>query len=177
MHADLTALLARLEADLRSDSVDRAALFWLKVFAEQAIAGGGAVRSNRWVEAGLAAGQDTPGLAAAKLGPRQRLVADYALFRFVRLKDDAEFSGAALASLDWQRKYRVSLLPAFAADLPALASWVETRWSIWGGSMQMAALERVLARYRGSPLRPLPGRGVDLSPPGRGAGGEGDVPP
>ena len=183
MHADLTALLARLEADLRSDSVDRAALFWLKVFAEQAIAGGGAVRSDRWVEAGLAAGQDTPGLAAAKLGPRQRLVADYALFRFVRLKDDAEFSGAALASLDWQRKYRVSLLPAFAADLPALAGWVAERWSRWGGvDPQMAALERVLARYGGTHPHPRPlsqgERGVRLpSPLGRGAGGEGTTLP
>ncbi len=150
MHPDLLATLSRFESDLRSGAIDRAALFWLKIFAEQALASGGAVRSDRWVEAGLAAAHEVPGLSAADLAPRRQLAADYGLFRFVRLKDDAEFSGDALAVLDWQRKYRVSLLPSFAADLPALAEWVEARWRRWGGvDPQYAALEEVLAGYVG----------------------------
>lgn len=158
MHPDLSAALLRFEADLRAGDLDRAALFWLKTFVGQALAGGGVTRSDRWVEAGLAAAQETPGLSATSLEPRQRLVADYGLFRFVRLKDEAEFSGGALATLDWQRKYRVSLLAIFAADLPALAAWVEARWSLWGGvDPQMAALEKVLARPGGAaPAAPTP---------------------
>ena len=50
------------------------------------------------------------------------------------MKDDAEFSGEALQSLDWQRKYRVSLLPAFAADLPEVQRWADARWAEAGGS-------------------------------------------
>lgn len=151
MHPDLSAALLRFEADLRAGDLDRAALFWLKTFVGQALAGGGVTRSDRWVEAGLAAAQEIPGLSATSLEPRQRLAADYGLFRFVRLKDEAEFSGGALATLDWQRKYRVSLLAIFAADLPALAAWVEARWSLWGGvDPQMAALEKVLARPGGA---------------------------
>jgi NADH-quinone oxidoreductase subunit F len=75
--------------------------------------------------------------------------------RFVRLKDGVEFSGDALATLDWQRKYRVSLLPEFASDLPALAGWVEARWTQLGGvDPQYGALEAVLARYTAA--RPHP---------------------
>jgi NADH-quinone oxidoreductase subunit F len=176
MHADLAAALVRLEADLAAGAIDRAALFWLKVYGEQALAGGGGLRSDRWVEAGLAAGAEIPGLSPAQLEPRQRLVAGYGLFRFVRLKDDAEFSGAALADLDWQRKYRVSLLPAYQADLAALAAWVEARWSRLGGvDPQFAALENVLARPHPQPLSQGE-RGAGLpSPFGRGAGGEGEA--
>jgi NADH-quinone oxidoreductase subunit F len=160
MHPDLAAALHRLETDLRSGAIDRAALFWLKVFVEEAAVTGGSVRSGRWVEAGLAAAQGIPGLSAASLAPRQRLAAEYGLFRFVRLKDDAEFSGEALAVLDWQRKYRISLLPAFAADLAELADWVEARWQrLGGGDPQSAALEAVLARHTTpSPRLPLPAR-------------------
>ncbi len=154
MHPDLAATLSRFAADLRAGAVDRAALFWLKIFVEQAAAGDGVVRSDRWIDAGLAAGQDVPGLAAASLGPRQQLAADYGLLRFVRLKDGAEFSGNALATLDWQRKYLVSLLPSSAADLPALAEWVQEQWGRWGGvDPQVVALEEVLTRYSGAPSR------------------------
>jgi NADH-quinone oxidoreductase subunit F len=149
MHPDLALALHRFESDLRSGVVDRAALFWLKIFVEQATVGGGVVRSDRWIEAGLAAAPDVPGLSAASLSPRQQLAVDYGLLRFVRLKDGVEFSGDALATLDWQRKYRVSLLPEFASDLPALAGWVEARWTQLGGvDPQYGALEAVLARYR-----------------------------
>ncbi|HSN75559.1 MAG TPA: hypothetical protein VL334_10830, partial [Anaerolineae bacterium] len=157
MHTDLAAILHRFETDLRSGAVDRAALFWLKVFVEQATVAGGAVRSDRWIEVGLAAAQDIPGLSGAALAPRQKLVADYGLFRFVRLKDDVEFSGDALASLDWQRKYRVSLLPTFADDLPTLTEWIEARWSRLGGiDPQVAALEVVLACYTTASPHPQP---------------------
>lgn len=155
MHVDLAAALARLEADLAAGAADRATLFWLKVYVEQALAGGDALRSDRWVEAGLAAGKEIPGLSAARLEPRQQLVAGYGLFRFVRLKDDAQFSGAKLASLDWQRKYRVSLAPAFVASLAELAAWVEARWSRLGGvDPHYASLEAVLARYGGAGPHP-----------------------
>ena len=158
MHPDLAAALSHLDTDLRSGAVDRAALFWLKVFAGEAMAAGGAVRSDHWIEAGLAAGQDVPGLQAALLAPRQQLAAGYGLFRFVRLQDGAEFSGEALQSLDWQRRYRVSLAPAFAAELPDLAEWIETRWSRLGGvDPQFAALEAVVARFGGE--------GAALPPP------------
>jgi NADH-quinone oxidoreductase subunit F len=174
MHADLAAALARLEADLAAGAIDRAALFWLKVYVEQALAGGGALRSDRWIEAGLAAGAEIPGLSPAQLEPRQQLIAGYGLFHFVRLKDDAQFSGAGLADLDWQRKYRVSLTPAFAASLAELAAWVEARWSRLGGvDPHYASLEAVLARPHPQPLSQGE-RGAGLpSPFGRGVGGEG----
>ena len=133
MHADLAASLVRLETDLRTAAIDRSALFWLKTFADLAAGGGGSVRSDRWVEDGLAATRDLPGLPAAELAPRQHLVSDYGLFRFMRLKDDAEFSGEALAELDWQRKYRVSLAPAYLADLSALQGWTDALWAELGG--------------------------------------------
>src|SRR5690242_18596537 len=115
MQAELHARLEQLGDDLRAGRIDRAALFWLKVFvdASQPV---GQLRSDRWVDAGLEAARQLPGLAAEALGPRQDLVVRSGLFRFIRMKDAAEFSGEALQRLDWQRKYHVSLLPAFAAD-------------------------------------------------------------
>ncbi|MFN8505314.1 NAD(P)H-dependent oxidoreductase subunit E [Kouleothrix sp.] len=148
MNADLRARLEQLGDDLRAGDVDRAALFWLKVFADAATGDGGQIRSDRWVDAGLAAARAVPGLDAAALAPRRALAERYGLFRFVRLKDGAEFSGAALADLDWQRKYDVGLAPAFAADLPALREWAGARWDELGGvAPTFALLEGVLARY------------------------------
>jgi NADH-quinone oxidoreductase subunit F len=148
MHADLRFRLSQLSDALRAGSLDRAALFWLKVFADLALEKGGELRSDRWVEAGLEAARAIPGLDATALAPRRQLVADYDLFCFTRLKDDAGFSGRALADLDWQRKYRVALLPAFAGDLPALQRWASERWDELGGvAPEFAALEQVLARY------------------------------
>ena len=137
-----------------------------------AVADDGVVRSDRWVEDGLASARAVPGLSAAELAPRQRLVSDYGLFRFVRLKDDAEFSGDALAALDWQRKYRVSLTPAYLPDLPALQAWTDALWAELGGvDPQAVALEQVLERYLGTPS-PLPlGGGVKRLLPPRGGGG------
>ncbi|UCC87607.1 MAG: NAD(P)H-dependent oxidoreductase subunit E, partial [Anaerolineales bacterium] len=135
--------------DLQAGQVDRAALFWLKVFVQEALAAGGELRSDRWIEAGLAAAQGVPGLVATLPTPRQQLVARYDLFQFIRLKDDAQLSGVSLADLDWQRKYRVGLLPPFASDLPELETWAADLWAELGGvAPEFAALEEVLARYR-----------------------------
>ena len=148
MNPELEACLSRLSHDLRSSQADRAALFWLKVFAEEALKAGGELRSDSWVEAGLQAAHHLPGLAATALAPRQQLVGGYQLFRFVRLKDEVELSGPALADLDWQRKYRVSLLPAFASDLRELQTWTASVWDELGGvTPEAVALEQVLARY------------------------------
>ena len=148
MNSELNARLSKLDDDLRAGQVDRAALFWLKVFADEAAAAGGEVRSDRWVEAGLEAGRRIPGLAATAPAPRQQLLAGYDLFQLVRLKDEAELSGESLADLDWGRKYRVSLLPAFAADLPELGAWTTELWAELGGvAPEFAALEEILARY------------------------------
>ena len=152
MHPDLAIALNRLEADIRAGALDRSALFWLKTFVVLAVTNDGVVRSDRWVEDGLVSARAVPGLSAAELAPRQRLVSDYGLFRFVRLKDDAEFSGDALAALDWQRKYRVSLMPAYLPDLQGLQTWTDALWAELGGvDPQAVALEQVLMRYLGTP--------------------------
>ena len=166
MHPDLAIALNRLEADMRAGALDRSALFWLKTFVVLAVTTDGVVRSDRWVEDGLVSARAVPGLSAADLAPRQHLVSDYGLFRFVRLKDNAEFSGDALAALDWQRKYRVSLTPAYSPDLPALQAWTDALWAELGGvDPQAVALERVLERYLGTPSgTPSPaGGGADRS--------------
>ncbi len=168
MHPDLAIALNRLEADMRSGALDRSALFWLRTFVVLAVADDGVVRSDRWVDDGLASARAVPGLSAVELAPRQRLVSDYGLFRFVRLKDDAEFSGDALAALDWQRKYRVSLTPAYLPDLPALQAWTDALWAELGGvDPQAVALERVLKRYLGTPSPTLPPRNPLPNPPPR----------
>ena len=163
MLPDLAIALNRLEADLRVGVLDRSALFWFRSFVVSAAAGDGVVRSDRWVEDGLVSARAVPGLSAAELAPRQRLVSDYGLFRFVRLKDNAEFSGDALAALDWQRKYRVSLMPAYLPDLHALQTWTDALWAELGGvDPRAVALEQVLKRYLGTPSPALPRGGVTL---------------
>jgi NADH-quinone oxidoreductase subunit F len=148
MHSELRTRLEQLGDDLRSGDVDRAALFWLKIFAEAATNDGGQIRSDQWVDDGLAAARAIPGLAGTALAPRQQLVERYGLFRFIRLKDSAEFSGAALADLDWQRKYTVSLIPQFADQLGELHRWAEQHWIDLGGvAPAYALLEQVLERY------------------------------
>jgi NADH-quinone oxidoreductase subunit F len=149
MRAELQTRLEQLSDDLRAGRVDRAALFWLKVFVDAAIEAGGQIRSDRWVDAGLAAARALPGLAATATAPRRELVGRYPLFRFVRLRDGVEFRGAALDQLDWQYKYEIGLLPEFADDLAALQQVVEALWAELGGvAPEFAALEEVLARYR-----------------------------
>src|SRR5215211_5028059 len=148
MHSELRTRLEQLGDDLRSGNVDRAALFWLKLFAEAATSNSGQIRSDQWIDDGLAAARAIPGLAVTALAPRRQLVERYGLFRFIRLKDSAEFSGGALADLDWQRKYNVSLVPEFADDLGQLRDWAEQQWNELGGvAPAYARLEQVLARY------------------------------
>ncbi|NTU78297.1 MAG: hypothetical protein HGA45_02655, partial [Chloroflexales bacterium] len=148
MHTEVRTGLRQLDDDLRSGRIDRAALFWLKLFAEQAAAHGGSVRSDRWVEAGLAAAEGLPGLDATARAPRGDLLARYGLFCCTRLRDGAVFSGPALAGLDWQYKYQLALLPEHAADLEALRAWAEARWAELGGvDPAYAALEVALERY------------------------------
>ena len=62
MLPDLVIALNRLEADIRAGALDRSALFWLKTFVMLAVTNDGVVRSDRWVEEGLA-------LAAHHAGP------------------------------------------------------------------------------------------------------------
>jgi NADH-quinone oxidoreductase subunit F len=148
MNAELHRRLEKLAHDLRVEHLDRAALFWLKVFADLAVDGGGEVRSDHWVEACLQTGRQVPGLAATALAPRKKMINDYDLFRFVRLKDDAVFSGKALADLDWARKYRVGLLPELGDDLSGLQNWTHELWvELGGASPELVALEEVLAKY------------------------------
>lgn len=153
MHPALRHRLETLEHDLRAAALDRAALFWLKTFVELAATGDGGVRSDRWVEAGLAQANDLPGLAVTAAAPRQRLLADYDLFRLIRLKDGVELRGTDIAQADWQRKYEVRLLPELEGALSELQAWVEERWAELGGpDRRYAALEQALARYAAGPL-------------------------
>src|SRR5262245_5490153 len=99
MHAELRTHLEQLSDDLHAGRIDRAALFWLRTFVAAASEQDGQVRSDRWIEAGLEAARKLPGLSATALAPRQQLVGRYDLFRFVRLRDEAEFSGPGLADL------------------------------------------------------------------------------
>jgi NADH-quinone oxidoreductase subunit F len=146
MDSDLQMRLAQLERDLHDGRIDRAALFWLRLFAEQAAANGGSTRSDRWLEAGLAAAEGLPGLDAAALAPRRELVAGYGLFQLTRLRDRASFSGPALAEVDWQYRYEVALAPEHAEALPALHAWAEARWAELGGvEPGYAALDAALA--------------------------------
>jgi NADH-quinone oxidoreductase subunit F len=150
MNKDLRARLTKLSDELRAGQAESSAVFWLKVFAELALAEGGEVRSDRWVEAGLTAARETAGLSPTKLPGRRTLVGRYDLFRFVRLKDSAEFAGDVLADIDWQRKYRVSLLPQLGNDLDELKNWAERAWAEFGQTSQNeqdAALEGMLAAY------------------------------
>ncbi len=145
MHGQLQSRIARLADDLRAGRAERAALFWLKVFCDLA-SDEGAVRSDRWVEAGLAAAAAHPALDATALAPRRQLVTQYDLFRFTRMKDGAELSGADLESLDWQRRYVVSLRPELADELPELRCQVEALWEALGGAPpELVRLEEALA--------------------------------
>jgi NADH-quinone oxidoreductase subunit F len=146
MDPELQARLDQLEAELRGGALDRAALFWLKLFADHAA--DGRLRSDRWVEAGLEAAQQSPGLDAAALGPRRDLVARSGLFQLTRLRDGAVFQGPALAELDWQYRYEVALLPEHAGALGPLRAWAAARWEELGAvEPAYAALEAALASY------------------------------
>ena len=71
MDVELRYQLSQLGDDLRAGRLDRAALFWLKIFADLASQDDGKVRSDRWVEAGLEAAEQIPGLTVTDLAPRR----------------------------------------------------------------------------------------------------------
>ncbi len=136
--------LAQLAADLRAGAAPRASLYWLKIFADHAA--DNALRSDVWVETGLAEAAAIPGLDAADPGPRLSLLNDYHLFTATRLKDQKTFAGDELAALDWNRKYTLTLADGAANGQP-LGRWVETLWADVGPvSPEAGALEALLAR-------------------------------
>lgn len=145
----MTPKLDKFAADLRHERANRASLFWLWVFAQNASQG--ALRSDEWVELGLRQGASIPGLDATDPAPRLALLADYDLFQAVRLKDRQSFTGDALASLDWNRKYNLSLLPDANPGSNALADWVEGLWEEVGvASPEDIIFDQLLAKR--SPL-------------------------
>ncbi len=139
----MTPTLEEFAADLRHERVNRASLFWLRLFVQQAQ--DGVLRSDVWVETGLQEGAAIPGLDASNLAPRLALLTEYGLFQATRLKDQRSFAGAELATLDWNRKYNLSLLVDLT-NKAALVDWVEGLWAELGPvSPQAEALERLLA--------------------------------
>jgi hypothetical protein len=148
MDAEFDPVLTTLAADLRAGTIDPAALFWLKTYVDLALQKEGDVRSDHWVEAGLAAGKNIPGLDATAMPPRRDLVSRYDLFCFQRLQDGAEFSGETLTGLDWARRYLVRLNDPLVSDLPKLHAKVAALWDELGGVRQTyASLEKMLAVY------------------------------
>ncbi len=135
--------LETFATDIREERANRASLFWLRVFAQHAQQG--ILRSDEWVNIGLAEGATIPGLDVKDPAPRLALLVNYGLFRAVRLKDQHSFSGDALALLDWNRKYNLSLL-SDVENGASLAGWVESLWEEVGAvSAQAEALEQLLA--------------------------------
>ena len=95
MHTQRHQRLARLQADLEPGAIDPAAVYWLTVYS-------GALRSDRWVEAGLAAASRIAGPDAAAQGARRALVGGYDLSALARLKDGAVLTGEFQSDHDWQ---------------------------------------------------------------------------
>ncbi len=137
----MTEKLERFTADLWAGQASRASLFWLRCFIQHAQAG--VLRSDVWVDTGLREGAEVLGLDPTDLSPRLALFEDYALFQAERLKDQQIFSGEALTSLDWNRKYNLSL----ASDVTeaSVSDQIEQLWSELGGvSPEAEALEKLL---------------------------------
>ncbi len=136
--------LTQLAIDLRTGNAPRAGLFWLKIFAENGREN--TLRSDVWVETGLRAAAEIPGLDATDPSPRMALLTNYRLFQATRLKDNQIFSGDELASLNWNRKYNLALLPG-ATGGQSLGAWVNSLWAEVGPiSPEAEALEALLAR-------------------------------
>ena len=142
----MTQNLEKFATDLREDRVDRASLFWLRCFVQQAQ--DGVLRSDVWVETGLNEGAAIPGLDATDLAPRLALLTNYELFQAERLKDQQIFSGDELTTLDWNRKYNLSLLPTVTDGHASLVDRIEQLWVEFGGvSPADEALEKLLAEH------------------------------
>lgn len=139
--------LEKFAADLQEERLDRAGLFWLRIFVQHLQ--NGVLRSDEWVDIGLREGVAIAGLNVTDPAPRLALLTDYDLFRAERLKDNKMFSGTDLTSLDWNRKYKLSLRPGL--ENGAVSEWVETLWQEIGPvSPPDRALEKLLAER--SPL-------------------------
>jgi NADH-quinone oxidoreductase subunit F len=141
----MTPKLEDFAVDVRKDRAKQASLFWLRVFVRHAHQG--VLRSDEWVEIGLREGMVIPNLDATNPAPRLALLTNYDLFQAIRVQTQQTFSGNQLASLDWKRKYHLSLLPDAIDDGEALVEWVETLWEEINAEV---ALEKMLAER--SPL-------------------------
>jgi NADH-quinone oxidoreductase subunit F len=124
--------LETFAANVRAERVSRASLFWVRVFTQHARQG--VLRSDEWLEIGLREGAAIPGLNVIDPGPRLAILSDHNFFQAIRLKDRQSFSGDALATLDWSRKYDLSLVPEISHKGEALKAWVETLWQEVGGA-------------------------------------------
>lgn len=154
----MTEKLEKFAEDLRQERISRASLFWLRCFVQHASQG--TLRSDEWVEIGLREGQTLPGLDATDLAPRLTLLTHYDLFQAERLKDQQRFSGDALSSLDWNRKYNLSLLPDVSRN-GDVAERVEALWQEFGAtSPQDLALEKLLAERSNTWGHNLPPRSL-----------------
>jgi len=139
--------LKKFATDLQEERIGRAGLFWLRVFVRHAQ--NNALRSDEWIEIGLREGAAIAGLNITDPTSRLALLTDYDLFQAERLKDNKIFSGTELASLDWNRKYKLSLQPGLENGV--VSEWVEKLWQDIGPvSPQDRALEKILAER--SPL-------------------------
>ena len=137
--------LEEFAADLRQARVGRASLFWLRVFVRHAHQG--VLRSDEWVEIGIREAVTIPDLDATNPAPRLTLLTDFDLFQTIRASDQQTFSGNEFTSLDWKRKYYLSLLPDAGDDSDELVEWVEALWAEINAEV---ALEKMLAER--SPL-------------------------
>jgi len=139
--------LEKFITDLREERIGQASLFWLRVFALHAQ--NDSLRSDEWIEIGLREGTAIAGLDITDPAPRLALLTDYDLFQAERLKDNQVFSGNELASLDWNRKYKLSL--RVGLENGVVSEWVEKLWQEVGPvPPQDQALEKLLAER--SPL-------------------------
>jgi NADH-quinone oxidoreductase subunit F len=138
--------LEKFAADLRENRISRASLFWLRVFAQNAR--DGIMRSDAWVAAGLRQGSVISGLDAASSSPRLALLTNYDLFQAVRMKDQKLFSGKEMNSLDWNRKYELSLLPGVREGDETLEKWIEKLWDQVG---PVSPRDRALEKLLGAP--------------------------
>jgi NADH-quinone oxidoreductase subunit F len=141
----MTPKLEKLATDLRKGRVNRASLFWLRVFVRHAHQG--VLRSDEWVEIGIREAVTIPDLDATNPAPRLSLLTDYDLFQALRASDQQTFSGYELAYLDWKRRYHLSLLPDAGDDSDTLIEWVEALWEEINAEV---ALEKMLTER--SPL-------------------------
>ncbi|MBF0279834.1 MAG: NAD(P)H-dependent oxidoreductase subunit E [SAR324 cluster bacterium] len=145
--------------DIRENQISRAALFWLRVFVQHAQ--NNVLRSDLWIKTGMEEGAVISGLNAADPAARVALLSNYDFFKAVRLKDQKSFSGKELDSLDWNRKYDLSLLPHVLESDDAIETRLEALWQEIGAvSPQDRAFEAVLENRASIWGENIPGRSL-----------------